>query len=202
MGKWTSEVALCTPYSLKLRQGRCLSFMLLAHCKMAACKQLSRKIHLQSSKQASRGVLEKLKSLIGIDSNLQNVDVTNSERDQLKGQFLHSNVQKRMANVTSKSLGVNSSDNWHEIPVIDLNSRFKLIKGCHEEFGSVPPNNIINNSKCVKDYAAYYETVRRPGIIPEMWKLQNQELPTNLSFEAPQPFKKAKEEKKRRQSNF
>ena len=45
---------------------------------MAACKQLSRKIHLQSTKQASQGVLERLKSLIGIDNNLQGLDVTHN----------------------------------------------------------------------------------------------------------------------------
>ena len=49
-----------------------------------------------------------------------------SEGDLQKGQFLHSNVQGRMANVASKSLGVNLSDNWHEIPINDLSSRFKV----------------------------------------------------------------------------
>ena len=67
----------------------------------------------------------------------------------------------------------------------------QFLKACHEEFGTLPPNNVINDSSSVNDFLKYYESKRTPGIIPEMWKLENQKLPKNLSFEAPLPLKRA-----------
>ena len=74
---------------------------------------------------------------------------------------------------------------------IASNLLLQLLKFCHEEFGIMPPNNIVKDCCTVNDFIAYYEKKRRPGIIPEIWRLQNQKLPRNLSFEAPLPMKRA-----------
>ena len=68
----------------------------------------------------------------------------------------------------------------------------QLLKGCHDEFGAVPPNNIINDSRSVKDILEYYENLRKPYIIPEVLEFLKEKLPSNLTFEAPLPFRQAK----------
>ncbi len=66
------------------------------------------------------------------------------------------------------------------------------MQGCHKEFGIIPPNNIVNESKTVQDFVQYYSSLRKPEIIPEVFKFEEKKLPPNLTFEPNLPFRPAK----------
>jgi len=152
---------------------------------------LARSIPVKNQvRMASGGVLSKLKKMVGISKEGPDI-VVSSDVNEAHGEFLFDNVEERMNFVALKSFQSISEANWKETPTKDIPSKYKLLKSCHEEFGILPPNNIIKDCCTVNDFVTYYENKRRPGIIPEIWRLQNQKLPRNLSFEAPLPMKRA-----------
>ncbi|XP_065054338.1 uncharacterized protein LOC135683104 [Rhopilema esculentum] len=163
---------------------------------LVAGRRLLQSSCLYQRRWASGGVLERLKSLIGIEKE-NNTDVL-CDIPEARGLYLHSNVPLRMKKLTSQIFPSALTEDWTEISTTDLGTKFKILKECRKEFGSVPPNNKLNECKSVKDFVTYYETLQRPGVIPEMWKLENDDLPINLSFQSPLPYKTVKTTQRRK----
>ena len=62
----------------------------------------------------------------------------------------------------------------------------QLIKYCHEEFGYIPPNNVINELSSLKDFIEYYSNPEnRPEFVKDPLQefiLNEKDLPPNLTI--------------------